>query len=102
MKKFYTHKLKINKAENSKRLDHTLTNKITNITRSQIKNLLVNGNVKIEGKIFKDASYKVKEKEEYEVLIPELNETNHLPEDISLDIIYEDIDEFYGKSKYLE
>ena len=92
MKKFYTHKLKINKAENSKRLDHTLTNKITNITRSQIKNLLVNGNVKKEGKIFKDASYKVKEKEEYEVLIPELNETNHLPEDISLDIIYEDKD----------
>ena len=90
MKKFYTHKLKINKAENSKRLDHILTSKITNITRSQIKNLLGKGKVKKEGVIFKIASYKVKEGEKYEVIISELSETNHLPENISLDIIYED------------
>ena len=92
MEKFYTHKLKINKAENSKRLDQALTDKISNVTRSQIKILLNDGNVKKRGKIFKNASYKVKEKEEYEVLIPKFNEANHLPEDITLEIIYEDED----------
>ena len=64
MKKFYSLKLRINKEQNLFRLDQALA-KLSNFTRSQIKILLANGNIKKNEEISKDASYRVKEGEEY-------------------------------------
>ena len=66
MKKFYTHKIKINKDQNLKRLDQALTKLLDKFTRSQVKILLQNQNVKKGGEIISEASYKVKEGEEKE------------------------------------
>ena len=91
MKKFYSCKLKINKEQNLFRLDQALA-KLSNFTRSQIKILLANGNIKKNEEISKEASYRVKEGEEYflNLIIPQ--KENFQPEDIPLDIIFEDND----------
>ena len=90
MQKFYTHKIKINKEQNLKRLDQALTKLLDNVTRSQIKNLLQNHNVRKKNNIITEASLKVKEGEEYTVSIPKVQQTSYKPENIPLDIKYED------------
>ena len=91
MEKFYNLKIRINKEQNSLRLDQALAN-LSNFTRSQVKILLINGNVKIKNNITKEASYKVKEGQEYllNLLIP--NEERYTAEDIPLDVVFEDDD----------
>ena len=73
------------------RLDQALA-KLSNFTRSQIKILLVNGNVKKNEKISKDASYRVKEGEEYFLNLLDNQEKKFYAENIPLDIIFEDSD----------
>ena len=90
MQKFYTHKIKINKEQNLKRLDQALAKLLDNVTRSQIKILLRNHNVKKTDNIITEASLKVKEGEVYSVSIPSVQQTSYKPENIPLDIKYED------------
>ena len=90
MHKFYTHKIIINKEQNLKRLDKALAKLIDNVTRSQIKILLQNYNVKKANNIITEASLKVKTGEEYIVSIPSVKQTSYKPENIPLDIKYED------------
>ena len=86
MQKFYTHKIKINKEQNLKRLDQALTKLLDNVTRSQIKNLLQNHNVRKKNNIVTEASLKVKEGEEYFIAIPNVEQTNYKPEKITLNL----------------
>ena len=91
MEKFYSHKLIINKEQNQLRLDQALT-KISNFTRSQIKILILNGNVKKNEQIITEASYRVKIGEEYILNITVSGEEKFEAEDIPLDIFFEDND----------
>ena len=91
MEKFYNHKLIINKEQNQLRLDQALT-KISNFTRSQIKILILNGNVKKNEQIITEASYRVKIGEEYILNITVSGEEKFEAEDIPLDIFFEDND----------
>jgi len=91
MKKFYSRKIIINKEQNLIRLDQALS-KLSNLTRSQIKILLTNGNIEKNAKIYKNASYKVKEGEEYKLKLPVSNEEKFTAENIPLNIIFEDKD----------
>ncbi len=59
------------------------------ITRTQIKNLIDSGDVTVNGNIVK-ANYKLKKDDEVCVVIPEAEELNVEPENIPLDIVYED------------
>ena len=61
MQLFKTKKIIIDKSQTNKRLDQALTKLIVKYSRSQIKILLQNNNVKISNKIITNASYKVKE-----------------------------------------
>ena len=90
MQEFYTHKIKINKEQNFKRLDQALTQLLDNVTRSQIKILLQNHNIRKANNIIIEASLKVKEGEEYSVSIPKEQKTIYQPENIPLNIKYED------------
>ena len=60
MQHFETKKVIIDKSHINKRLDLVLTKLIGKFSRSQIKILLHNKNVKISNKIITNASYKVK------------------------------------------
>ena len=86
MQKFYTHKVKINKEQNFKRLDQALTKSLDRFTRSQIKILLQNNNVEKKGEIITDASYKVKEGEEFLISIPNIKQTTYQAENLPLNI----------------
>tara|TARA_B100001123_G_scaffold402476_1_gene490102 strand:- start:1621 stop:2592 length:972 start_codon:yes stop_codon:yes gene_type:complete len=90
MNQFFNKKITINKLQKNKRLDLALTNLIGKYSRSQIKILLQNKNVKISNNIITDASYKVKEGEIYNISIPIIVESKYEPENIPLEVIYED------------
>ena len=80
MQKFYTHKIKINKEQNLTRLDQALAKLLDNVTRSQIKILLQNYNVRKADNIITEASLKVKEGEVYSVSIPSIQPISYKPE----------------------
>ena len=91
MDKFYSCKVKINKEQNLKRLDQALA-KLSNFTRSQIKILINNNNVKKDGEVTKNGSYRVKEDEIYDLNLQIPKQEKFIAEDIPLNIIFEDDD----------
>ncbi len=92
MNNFYNLKLNINKELSSQRLDKILTLSLDGYSRTQIKTLILNGNVIKNGEEIKDPSYKTKENDNFFINIILKKNIEHQPEDINLDIIYEDND----------
>ena len=92
MSDFYNLKININKGESTKRLDKALTNFLGKFSRSHIKILIENGNVKKNNKIINDPSYIVKEGEIFEVSLVYIRPKKYEPEELNLEIIYEDED----------
>ncbi len=92
MQKFEIQKVTINKSQNNIRLDKALTNYLNKYSRSNIKMLLLNHNVKKFDQTITDASYKVKTGEVYNIQIPTIIDNTFLGEDIPLNIIFEDDD----------
>ena len=74
------------------RVDKFLAQNVTEMSRSQVQRLIEQGMVSCEDRVIADCAYKVRKGEEYQVEIPPLEEANPLPEDIALDIVYEDDD----------
>lgn len=74
-----------------KRIDKVLSKAMDGYSRTQIQQFIQNGHVSVLGKIVK-ASYKLEVGDIIEVHIPEPENTKVLPEDIPLDIVYEDQD----------
>ena len=92
MNEFYNVKLTINKQLSSQRLDKVLVSKLEGYSRTQIKTLILNGNVNLDEKEIKDPSYITKENENYFINIILKQKTKHSPENIDLNIIFEDED----------
>ena len=92
MNDFYNLKLYINKELSSKRLDKVLTSNLSSYSRTQIKTLILNGNVSKDNVEIKDPSYITKENEIFNVNIFIKKEIKYEPEDINLNIVYEDND----------
>ena len=77
--------------DSGKRLDVFLTEQLSDISRSLIKNLIDEGKVLVNGKKVK-AGYKLNTGDKIEIELPEPEVADILPEDIPLDIVYEDDD----------
>ncbi len=92
MQNFKTKKIIIDNVQSNNRLDQALSNLIEECSRSQIKILLQNNNVKKSNQIITNAAYKVKKDEIFVVRIPIILESHLEPQNIPLDIIYEDKD----------
>jgi len=75
----------------SKRLDLWLTEKLSDCTRSYVQKLIEKGNVLVNNSIVK-AGIKLSEGDEVKVDIPLPEELQVVPQDIPLDIVYEDED----------
>lgn len=73
------------------RIDKFLSGELSELSRSYIQKLLKEGMVTLNGKALK-ANYRLQEKNEIEIRIPPALEPDILPEDIPLDILYEDSD----------
>lgn len=73
------------------RIDRFLSGRLSDISRSYLQKLLKEGHISVNGKTVK-ASYKVSDGDEVLIRIPESEVPDILPEDIPLDILYEDDD----------
>lgn len=84
-------KIKVNDEFEGKRIDAYISSVDTQLSRTMIQKLIQEKNIKVNGKIVK-ASYKVISGDEIEMEIPEPKEINLKPQNIPLDVIYEDND----------
>ena len=73
------------------RIDKVLATKIPTLSRSRIQELVQDKNILVNGKRVK-TSYKVQKNDLVSVSVPKLKPLAVIPEDIPLDIIYEDQD----------
>ena len=87
MSDFYNLKVNINKAQSTRRLDKALTNILGRFSRSHIKILIENGNVKKNNKIINEPSHLVKEGEIFEVSLIYNRPKKHDPEELKLAVI---------------
>lgn len=81
----------VNEEQNNIRIDKYLSSIITDKSRSFIQGLIEKENVTVNGKNVK-SNYKVKKRDIVEVSIEEPEILNVKPEDIPIDIMYEDKD----------
>lgn len=72
------------------RIDSFLAKRL-DLTRTRIQELIKVEQIKVNNKKIK-SSYKIEENDEIEVIIPEIQEVEIMPEDIKIDIVFEDKD----------
>ena len=77
--------------ETNERIDKFLSVQMEELSRSYVQKLIKDGNVKVDGKAVK-AKYKLSYDEWIQVTIPDLTAPDIVPENIPLDILYEDED----------
>jgi len=73
------------------RIDKYLHARFSNFSRAMLQKQIVAGSVKVNGQIVK-SSFKVSTGDTIEMILPELPKKEITPEDIPLDVIYEDSD----------
>lgn len=73
------------------RLDLFVTEHMENLSRSAVQNLIKAGKVRVDGQVLK-ASHHLREGEEVEVEMAEPQRVSILPQNIPLDILYQDQD----------
>ncbi len=73
------------------RIDVFLAETMENLSRSGVQKLIEQGHIRLNGGKVK-ANYKLREKDVIDLELPEAKEVEILPEDIPLDILYEDAD----------
>jgi len=78
--------------ENYKRLDVFLSEQAEEFTRSRLKKLIEDGNVSVNGKEVKKAGFEIKLGDEVAIIIPEAVEYAVKPENIPIEIVYQDND----------
>lgn len=76
----------------STRLDLVLSLQLAEVSRSFVQKLIERGNVLINGTVCTSKKYKVCRGDRIELILPLPKEIEALPEDIPLDIVYEDDD----------
>jgi len=74
------------------RLDKFLQLQLDQLSRTRIQNLIYEGYIKVNGKIVKHASKKIKNFDQIEVDFPPDKKTKIMPNDVPLDILYDDND----------
>lgn len=80
----------VNKDYKGKRIDRFLADCFADVSRSQIQRLIDCGNVTCDEDTIGDNAYKVKEGEVYQLMIPPAVDAVPEPENIPLDVVYED------------
>lgn len=76
----------------STRLDLVLSLQLAEVSRNFVQKLIERGNVLINGTVCTSKKYKVCRGDRIELILPPPKEIEALPEDIPLDIVYEDDD----------
>ena len=82
--------INVSDEETGERIDSFLSGK-TEFTRTRIQQLIKDKNITVNGKATK-SSYKIEENDEIAIEVPEAETTEIKPENIKIDIVYEDSD----------
>lgn len=82
-------KLVVQDNEKGVRLDSYIASKKKELSRTNVQRLIENGNILVNNNT-KKISYKVLPKDEILIVVPEAKETELKPQDIPIDIVYED------------
>ena len=77
-------------AENGDRLDRLLAQRLAALSRTRLKALILDGAVTIGGRTILDPGHRVNAGEKIEVTVPPPEEPEPKPENIPLNIVYED------------
>ena len=85
-------KLFVDDQNSNKRLDIFISSKITDISRTRIKNLILDGFVTVNDKTNFEPSKKINLKDTIIIKIPLPKKTNIKPYDYNLEIVFEDND----------
>ena len=84
--------LSVGENYNDERLDKFLQSHTGYLSRTKLQNLIREGCVKLNEKLVKETSKKIKKNDKIEIVFPEAKETRIKPSKISLNILYEDDD----------
>lgn len=87
-----TYKFTVENQDSNIRLDRYLVSKVQEHSRSRLQSLIQEGHVSINKNKSQDPSLKVKEGQVVEVIVPPAIEAAPFPQDIPLEILYEDND----------
>lgn len=86
-----TIRLSVGEESSGGRIDKYISENIDGLTRSAVQGLLEKGNILVNGKSI-NKNYKIKSNDDISVEIPEPQVMDAVPENIPLDIVYEDDD----------
>jgi 23S rRNA pseudouridine1911/1915/1917 synthase len=86
------HRVLVSEEEQGERLDKLLASELEawNLSRERIQKLIQEGQVTVNGQVIQKASFRLKESDALTVTIPEAKPIALQPEDIPLDVVYED------------
>lgn len=82
----------VNKDYKGLRIDKFLALSFPEMSRSQIQRLIKSGNVSCDDDIIVDNSFKVRLDDSYQVFVPEAVDADPEPENLPIEIVYEDED----------
>ena len=82
--------IKVYPHDKGERLDRFISKTSGSLSRSRVKSLIESGQVSYNGKKITEPSYRVKSNEIFIISIPEPESPVPKPEDIPLDVVYED------------
>ncbi|HLL72350.1 MAG TPA: RluA family pseudouridine synthase [Pyrinomonadaceae bacterium] len=85
-----THAFTVGATDAGARLDAFLATRVENVSRTRLKQAIEDGDVLVEGRAATKGSYKLRAGERVELETPAPPASNFAPEDIPLDILYED------------
>lgn len=75
----------------NERIDSYISNQVEDMSRNSVQKLITGGNIKVNNKSIK-ANYKLKKNDEIKVILPEPEVLDIIPENIKMEIVYEDDD----------
>jgi 23S rRNA pseudouridine1911/1915/1917 synthase len=82
--------LSVAEPDEGERLDRFLARKLGGVSRSRLKSLVKEGQVRFKGRTIVEPNHRVKCGDEFELIIPEPEEATPRPEDIPLNVVFED------------
>lgn len=85
-----THQVEVSENDVGERLDRFLAEHLDGFSRNRIKPLVQEGHTLRDGAVFTDPSKKVRLGEIYQITVPPAIDPDPQPEDIPLDIVFED------------
>jgi 23S rRNA pseudouridine1911/1915/1917 synthase len=85
-----THQVEVSENDVGERLDRFLAEKLGGLSRNRVKPLVKDGLALLNNEIVNDPSKRVKLGEIYQITVPEAVDPDPIPQDIPLDIVFED------------